>query len=39
MRFIGLLLNLVVYEKMSKSVNPYGDGLACQRIVAFLREQ
>lgn len=21
------------YEKMSKAVNPYGDGLACQRIV------
>jgi UDP-N-acetylglucosamine 2-epimerase (non-hydrolysing) len=25
-----------VYEKMSKAVNPYGDGLACQRIVNFL---
>lgn len=26
------------YEKMSKAVNPYGDGKACQRIVAaFLR--
>ena len=25
------------YEKMSKAVNPYGDGLACQRIVDRLR--
>ena len=21
------------YEKMSKAVNPYGDGLACRRII------
>ena len=25
------------YEKMSKAVNPYGDGLACGRIVEFLK--
>lgn len=25
------------YEKMSKAVNPYGDGLACKRIVEKLR--
>lgn len=25
------------YEQMSKAVNPYGDGLACQRIVNILR--
>lgn len=25
------------YEKMSKAVNPYGDGLACQRIVDTLK--
>lgn len=26
------------YEKMSKAVNPYGDGMACGRIVAeFLK--
>lgn len=25
------------YEKMSQAVNPYGDGLACQRIVNVLR--
>ena len=24
------------YEKMSKAVNPYGDGLACGRIVEFI---
>lgn len=24
------------YDKMSKAVNPYGDGKACQRIVNFL---
>ncbi|MBW7838252.1 MAG: UDP-N-acetylglucosamine 2-epimerase (non-hydrolyzing) [Chitinophagaceae bacterium] len=26
------------YEKMSKAVNPYGDGLACSRIVKSLKE-
>ena len=25
------------YEKMSKVVNPYGDGLACGRILDALR--
>ena len=25
------------YEEMSKAVNPYGDGLACQRIVEVLK--
>lgn len=24
------------YEKMSKAVNPYGDGKACQRIIEYL---
>lgn len=24
------------YERMSKAVNPYGDGKACERIVAYL---
>lgn len=28
-----LLNNTSAYEKMSKSVNPYGDGLACTRII------
>ena len=30
-----LLYDRTVYEKMSKAVNPYGDGLASQRIVSF----
>lgn len=28
-----LLEDRCVYEKMSKAVNPYGDGQACKRIV------
>jgi UDP-N-acetylglucosamine 2-epimerase (non-hydrolysing) len=28
-----LLDNPIAYEKMSKAVNPYGDGKACSRIV------
>ena len=31
-----LLENESAYEKMSKAVNPYGDGKACSRIVAVL---
>ena len=31
-----LLENDSAYEKMSKAVNPYGDGKACARIVAVL---
>lgn len=31
-----LLDNREVYEMMSKANNPYGDGLACKRIVDFL---
>lgn len=34
-----LIDNPVAYEKMSKAVNPYGDGTACNRIVAFLNSQ
>lgn len=26
------------YDQMSKAVNPYGDGLACQRIVTKIKE-
>lgn len=34
---VSLLLDdKEAYEKMSKAVNPYGDGLACKRIVEFL---
>lgn len=32
----GLLDNQEYYEKMSKAVNPYGDGKACSRIVKAL---
>ena len=32
-----LLDDPAAYEKMSKAVNPYGDGKACPRIVAALR--
>ena len=31
-----LLEDSAVYEKMSKAVNPYGDGKACNRIVRIL---
>lgn len=35
---VSLLLDSAeVYEKMSKAVNPYGDGLACARIVTALK--
>lgn len=33
-----LLENPKEYEKMSKAVNPYGDGLACGRIVEILKK-
>ena len=29
----ALLDNADLYDKMSKAVNPYGDGKACERIV------
>lgn len=32
-----LLDDETAYEKMSKAVNPYGDGLACERIVENLK--
>ena len=33
---ISLLTDRSEYERMSKAHNPYGDGLACQRIIAHL---
>ena len=33
-----LLDDAEAYEKMSRAVNPYGDGVACGRIVKFLGE-
>lgn len=34
-----LLDDAVAYEKMSKAVNPYGDGKACSRIVRALNSE
>lgn len=33
-----LLDNQAYYEKMSKAVNPYGDGKACKRIISVLND-
>lgn len=33
-----LLEDAAAYERMSKAVNPYGDGLACGRIAGLLME-
>ena len=32
-----LLEDVVAYEQMSKAVNPYGDGKACERIIERLK--
>lgn len=32
----SLLENQEIYDKMSKSLNPYGDGKACERIVNYM---
>lgn len=34
-----LLDNQMYYDEMSKAVNPYGDGKACERIVGLLIEK
>lgn len=34
-----LLEDIDAYDKMSKAVNPYGDGNACNRIVRILNEE
>jgi len=33
-----LLNDMTVYEKMSQSHNPYGDGKAAEKIVSFIKE-
>ncbi len=38
LNFKELLDNKLVYEKMAKSINPYGDGLASQRIADILEK-
>ena len=35
----SLLDNQMYYDEMSKAVNPYGDGKACERIVGLLVEK
>ena len=35
----ALLDNQAYYEKMSKAVNPYGDGKACSRIINILSDE
>ena len=32
-----LLTSQEIYDRMSKTINPYGDGRACSRIIASLR--
>lgn len=32
-----LLIDTAAYDRMSKAVNPYGDGKACGRIETFVR--
>ena len=32
----ALLTDAAAYDRMSKAVNPYGDGKACQRIIAYI---
>jgi len=34
----SLIENQSEYQKMSKAVNPYGDGLASKRIVDIIRD-
>ena len=34
-----LLDDAEAYQKMSRAVNPYGDGKACHRIMDFLKQQ
>jgi UDP-N-acetylglucosamine 2-epimerase len=34
-----LLDDAAAYEKMSKAVNPYGDGQACRRIADVLADK
>jgi UDP-N-acetylglucosamine 2-epimerase (non-hydrolysing) len=33
-----LLKDKVIYKRMSEAHNPYGDGMACERIVKILQQ-
>ena len=35
---VELLTNASTYNRMSKAINPYGDGHACERIVAAIEK-
>lgn len=35
----NLLENQGAYEKMSKAINPYGDGTACSKIIEILKNE
>ena len=35
----ALIENQEYYDRMSKAVNPYGDGKACERIMSYLQEE
>ncbi|MBD5361326.1 MAG: UDP-N-acetylglucosamine 2-epimerase (non-hydrolyzing) [Bacteroides sp.] len=35
----NLLTDLAYYSSMSQAVNPYGDGMACERIMTILEEK
>lgn len=37
--FLHLLTNEKAYDAMSKAINPYGDGTACEQIVAILKKK
>jgi UDP-N-acetylglucosamine 2-epimerase (non-hydrolysing) len=37
--FLQLITDQGAYDTMSKAVNPYGDGTACQRIINILKEK
>ena len=33
-----LVQDPVAYRQMAEAINPYGDGLACERIISFIKE-
>ena len=35
----NLLTDHAYYSSMSQAVNPYGDGMACERIMTILEEK
>jgi UDP-N-acetylglucosamine 2-epimerase (non-hydrolysing) len=35
----ALFENKKIYQKMSRALNPYGDGKACERVIKFLKKE